>query len=1396
MRTNTRLRLTRHFWLFFTGIVLLWLLNSVCPILAQDLNWLPTTGVTTDPTNWFEGDNWQPNTSIAPAPPTPTQSASVNITTIPGPGGPIVAIATIGPQIPGATANELVIGGLITINTPSFVSASGTGGVIVSGMTASLTLSGTGLGTGIPGIPSQLVSLDVVSGSLLVEGGATLTSSGSGVGRIARATTAGTVTVTGAGSTWIENGTLDIGLANSAQVVISDGASFRGTGTVTIESGLGTLAIGTGGLAGIFNAPSILNNGVMNFNFTDTSTLTAQVSGTGNLTKLGTGTLFLTGNNTYSGQTMISGGTIQLGNGGTTGSITSNVADNGTLAFDRSNVLSFGGVISGTGSVQQIGTGTTVLLGNNTYAGGTTIQAGTLQLGNGGTTGSITGNVTDNSILVFDLTNVLTFGGVISGTGAVQQIGTGTTVLLGDNTYAGGTTINAGTLQLGNGSTAGSITGNVTDNGILAFNRSNVLIFGGVISGTGAVQQIGTGTTVLFGDNTYARGTTINAGTLQLGNGGTTGSITGNVTDDGILAFNRSNVLTFGGVISGTGSVQQIGTGTTVLLGDSSYAGISTINAGTLQLGNGGTTGSITGNVTDSGILAFDRSNVFTFGGVISGTGSVQQIGTGTTVLLGDSTYAGGTTITAGTLQLGNGGTTGSITGNVTDNGILAFDRSNVLTFGGVISGTGSVQQIGTGTTVLLGDNTYAGITTINAGTLQLGNGGATGGITGNVTDNGILAFDRNNALTFGGVISGTGAVQQIGTGTTVLLGDNTYAGGTTINAGTLQLGNGGTTGSITGNVTDNSILAFDRSNVLTFGGVISGTGSVQQNGPGTTVLDGKNTYTGATTVNAGSLIVDGSIASVQTLVNPGGLLGGRGSIGSLNGNLVNSGIVRPGDSPGTLTVNGNYTQTAAGTLRIEVASVTEHGLLAVGGHASLAGTLQLIGLGGFTLHVGDQFTFLTANGGVSGTFGTIQNEISTGTVVQAQVVTLPNAAVLEGTQGSFVPAACNPNSAAVAQALDSAVGNPRASALIAFLNEQAFNNLCGDFTLIAPEALASIFDAGVSFANVQTANLKRRMEDVRAGDNGFNSSGFSLNGGASNISAGLSGVTGPEGKSGPSVMAPTPENRWGIWVTGIGEFANVSSTNEAAGFNIQTGGVTFGVDYRVCSIFAIGLTAGYANMNADLPNGGSLDVNSGQFGLYATLFGKGFYADAAITGGPSGYDSRRTALLGSANGNTGGGNFNTLIAVGYDWTKGGLSVGPTANFQYTYVGISGFTESGSIAPLNIDSQNVESERTAIGMKASYEWKVGHVIIKPEISAAWQHEFGDQSYSIVSSFANGAGNSFTVSSPSIGRDSLLIGAGTAVLLNDRLSIYAYYDGELLRTNYQSNDVSAGVRLTF
>src|SRR4029077_17220987 len=163
-------------------------------------------------------------------------------------------------------------------------------------------------------------------------------------------------------------------------------------------------------------------------------------------------------------------------------------------------------------------------------------------------------------------------------------------------------------------------------------------------------------------------------------------------------------------------------------------------------------------------------------------------------------------------------------------------------------------------------------------------------------------------------VVSGTGGVAQIGAGTTILTGNSTYTGGTTISAGTLHIGAGATTGRIVGNVANNGVLAFNRSDSVTFGGVISCTGSLVKHGAGTLTLPAKNTYAGTTTIDAGSLIVDGSIASEQTFVNAGAFLGGHGTIG---GNLSNSGTVGPGNSPGTLTVANDYTQNATGTLHI-----------------------------------------------------------------------------------------------------------------------------------------------------------------------------------------------------------------------------------------------------------------------------------------------------------------------------------------------------------------------------------------------------------------------------------------------------------------------------------------------
>src|SRR5204862_540159 len=214
-----------------------------------------------------------------------------------------------------------------------------------------------------------------------------------------------------------------------------------------------------------------------------------------------------------------------------------------------------------------------------------------------------------------------------------------------------------------------------------------------------------------------------------------------------------------------------------------------------------------TGNVTDNGTLVFNRSDSVNYGGVISGTGAFAQAGSGTTILTGANSYSGDTTISAGTLQVGNGGTTGNLgTGNVTDNGTFAFNRSAPITVAGAISGSGALVQAGTGTTILTGNNSYCGATTISAGTLQIGNGGTTGSLgTGSVTNNGTLAFNRSDTITIANLVSGTGALTQAGSGTTILTNDNTYSGGTTITAGaTQQVGNGSSTGRLaTRNDTD-----------------------------------------------------------------------------------------------------------------------------------------------------------------------------------------------------------------------------------------------------------------------------------------------------------------------------------------------------------------------------------------------------------------------------------------------------------------------------------------------------------------------------------------------------------------------------------------------------------------
>jgi outer membrane autotransporter protein len=752
-------------------------------------------------------------------------------------------------------------------------------------------------------------------------------------------------------------------------------------------------------------------------------TIGAALRGSVGLTKTDMGTLVLSGTNTYTGGTTISAGTLQLGNGGTSGSVAGNILNNGTLAFNRSDTASFDGVISGNGAVQQMGPGVTALTGTNTYSGITTILNGTLQVGNGGTTGTLGSGavtVTTPGTLAFNRTDSNIYAGVVSGSGKLAQNGTGTTVLTGANTYTGGTTINAGTLQIGNGGATGSITGNVTNNSVLSFNNSNGYTYAGVISGSGSVQQNG-GTTALSGTNTYTGGTVVNAGTLQVFSDANLGGPSGSLTLNGgtlstnaalshdIAVTSRGGTLignaTLNGNISGAGALIFLGgsyggegsgytfrvngsnagysagtilTGaSTVIIGRSDALGTGTITGINLyypNYGGGGTlrtTADMTlannivlGQASPSGsmnslVLNQDTGTTLTLTGNINNTGSsgtsgLAKTGAGTLILANASWSGGGfpVRVNQGRLQIGTGGTAGTINGvpvGLSGGSTLAINLSNTTNIG-QIYGDGSLEQNGTGTTVLTSNNSYTGTTAINAGTLQVGSGSTAGTLgSGALSNNGSLIFNRSDSYTYGGVISGSGSLQQNGTGTTVLTGANTYSGLTTINAGTLQLGNGGTTGSLVGDIINNGTLAFNRSDAMAFNDFVSGTGGLLQKGPGNLTLTANNTYKGATTVSAGRLTINGdqSAATGATTVAAGANLGGTGIIGG-DVTIANDGILTPGSTNGTggtLTIKGNLALNDTSILRYTFGTLNgtpQNSLTNVKGNLTLDGRLDV----------------------------------------------------------------------------------------------------------------------------------------------------------------------------------------------------------------------------------------------------------------------------------------------------------------------------------------------------------------------------------------------------------------------------------------------------------------------
>ena len=787
------------------------------------------------------------------------------------------------------------------------------------------------------------------------------------------------------------SGTGGFTLDTPSTLVLTGTNSYQGE---TIVSA-GVLQVGNKTTTGSLGSGTVINNAALVFDRSNALSAANAISGTGSLTQQGTGTLTLTGDNSYIGATKISDGTLQVGTGGTDGTLggTGAIANDGTLVFNRSDAVTLDRAVTGTGSLSHAGSGTLTLSGANTYSGGTTVAAGRLV----GDSSSLQGDIANEATVEFNQAADGTYAGVLSGSGAVELAGGGTLTLTGANTYSGGTTVAAGRL-VGDSS---SLQGDIANEATVEFNQAADGTYAGVLSGSGAVELASGGTLTLTGTNSYTGATTISDGTLQVGDGGTDGTLggTGAIANNGTLAFNRSDAVTLDRAVTGTGALSHAGSGTLTLTGNNSYTGPTTISDGTVQVGAGGTTGSLGGgsvSVAAGASLAFDRSDaLLSVANAISGSGSITQAGSGLTTLSGANTFSGGTTISAGTLAVAaiadsgtsNFGTSGTLTlaggtleytaataattarlvdisnANTTST-INVSDAAGQLTLTGFVRNTDPthpnvvLNKTGSGTLEIggAGNNTStslvatAGTTVLNAteravyeiraldagatvrlaqadqvfngdaisttgnirmtgGTLDLdgndqqifrliGSDNATAG-TGTITSSTAATFTVGNNLSgrpsiFDGSLTGDLALVTRGSNTVTLTGTNTYTGGTTVAAGRLV----GDTTSLQGDIANEATVEFNQAAAGTYAGVLSGSGAVEVAGGGTLTLTGANTYTGDTTVAAGELRVDGSIASSAVSLASGAALWGSGRVGAISG----AGSVNPGQSPGILT--------------------------------------------------------------------------------------------------------------------------------------------------------------------------------------------------------------------------------------------------------------------------------------------------------------------------------------------------------------------------------------------------------------------------------------------------------------------------------------------------------------